>query len=378
MGRGLRLFSVRGIDIRVHVTFPLILVWASLQFGLLRGQGWEGALFGVIVTSLLFAIVVLHELGHSLAAQRYGVPVKQIVLLPIGGLAQLARMPEEPLQEFVIAVAGPLVNFGLAAVMFLLRLLADPGGGLATSMWALLGGDGLSLGAVFNYLFVANLGLGFFNLIPAFPMDGGRILRALLATRFSYLRATAVAVTVGQVLAWGMGLWGLLGGGFFMLFIAFFVYASATQEGRLVRARGVLGDLRVENTYSRQAHTVRPEAPLQQVVHLMLRGFQSDFPVCDGERLVGLLTRDGLIEAWARCGLEGQVGDAILADVTPVAPEEPLHTVRQRLAEAGLNALPVVREGRFLGLITREDVEEIYRLVARRPELAAAGNTGRL
>jgi Zn-dependent protease/CBS domain-containing protein len=374
----LRLFSVRGIDIRLHVTFPLILVWASLQFGLLRGQGWEGALFGVVVTSLLFGIVLLHELGHSLAAQRYGVPVKQIVLLPIGGLAQLARMPEEPFQEFVIAIAGPLVNFGLAAGMLLVRSLVDLGGGPVTSLWALLGREGLSLASVFNYLFVANLGLGFFNLLPAFPMDGGRILRALLATRLSYVRATGIAVAVGQLMAWGMGLWGLLGGGFFMLFIAFFVYASATQEGRLVRARGMLGGLKVENSYSRQAHTVRPETPLQQVVHLMLRGLQSDFPVYDGERLVGLLTRDGLIEAWARSGLEGRVGDAALANVTPVAPEEPLHTVRQRLAEAGLNALPVVREGRFLGLITREDVEEIYRLVARRPELAAAGNTGRL
>ena len=117
MGSSFRLFRVRGIDIRIHATFPLILVWSALQFGLLSEQGLSGAAFGVVATLLLFAIVVLHELGHSIAAQRYGVPVKQIVLLPIGGVAQLERIPEKPVEEFVIAIAGPMVNFGLAIVL---------------------------------------------------------------------------------------------------------------------------------------------------------------------------------------------------------------------------------------------------------------------
>jgi Zn-dependent protease len=222
------LFSVRGINIRVHITFPLILVWAAIQFGALTRQGVSGAVFGIIVTLLLFAIVVLHELGHSIAAQNYGVPVKQIVLLPIGGVAQLARIPEEPVQEFVIAIAGPLVNFGLAILMFIAGLVVGIDGVLSNpfSIARLMGE--ISPNAIFAYVFASNLFLGIFNLIPAFPMDGGRVLRALLATRLNYASATRIAVVIGQSLAWLFGLWGFLNGGFFLILIAVFIYMGAS------------------------------------------------------------------------------------------------------------------------------------------------------
>jgi stage IV sporulation protein FB len=367
-----RLFSVRGIAIRVHITFPLILVWAAIQFGLLTRQGAAGAVFGIIVILLLFAIVVLHELGHSVAAQGYGVPVKQIVLLPIGGVAQLARFPEEPIQEFIIAIAGPLVNFGLAIVLFVAGVLFGLGNPLEDPLAITRVLGQLNPSAIFTYVFASNLFLGIFNLIPAFPMDGGRVLRALLAARMDYARATRIAVTVGQAMAWLLGLWGFLNGGFFLILIAVFIYMGASQEGQLVQTRHVLGDLKVAQAYSRQARALRPESPLREAVDLTLSTFQADFPVCDGDRLVGFLSHNRLVDALNRHGPEVPIGNVMSSEVSPVSAEEELIAVQRRLSENNLDAAPVVDGDRFLGLITMRDINEIYRLVSSQPDLAPA------
>jgi Zn-dependent protease/CBS domain-containing protein len=369
MGSSIHLFSVRGIDIRMHITFPLILVWGALQFGLLAGQGLTGALFGIVVTIILFAIVVLHELGHSFAALHYGVPVKQIVLLPIGGVAQLERIPEKPIQEFVIAAAGPLVNFGLAGILALAGFLLDlplPIRGLSSVINALSQG---SFSAVFGYVFISNLFLAIFNLLPAFPMDGGRVLRAMLASRLDYVRATTISVTVGQALAWLMGLYGFLNGGFFFILIAFFIYAGASQEGRMIQIRSVLRGLTVGQAYSRDVAHLSPGSSLREAVNLTLNSFQSDFPVCDGEQLVGLLTHSRLVETLNKLGPDGLVGQIMETDFQPAQVEEELFTLQQKLAEEQRDALPVVERGRFLGLITNRDINEVYRLASSRPEL---------
>ncbi len=248
MGNSIRLITVGGIDIRVHITFPLILIFAILQFGVLSGQGVSGAIFGIVVILLLFAIVVLHELGHSVAAQHYDVSV-----------TQLQRIPENPVQELVIAIAGPLVNVGIAIILYLAHLVFGIGGVSAGDTMGLLLGVGRGgINAAFNYVFAANLFLALFNLVPAFPLDGGRVLRALLATRLDYGRATAIAVNIGQTLAWQL--------------------------------RRVLGNLTVDRAYSRQARTLSPQSTLQEAIDLTLTTFQSEFPVRDGEQLVGLLT----------------------------------------------------------------------------------------
>lgn len=366
------LFSVRGINIRVHITFPLILVWAAIQFGVLTRQGATGAAFGIIVTLLLFAIVILHELGHSIAAQNYGVPVKQIVLLPIGGVAQLARIPEEPAQEFVIAIAGPFVNFGLAIVMFIAGLAAGVDSVLSNPLRiaGLLGE--VSPNAIFTYVFASNLFLGVFNLIPAFPMDGGRVLRALLATRLNYARATRIAVVIGQSMAWLLGLWGFLNGGFFLILIAVFIYMGASQEGQLVQLRNVLGGLKVKQAYSPKARFLDPQASLREAVNLTLSSFQADFPICDGDQLVGFLTHSQLVDALNRYGPEVSIGKVMSRSITPVSPDDELLAVQQRLSENNLDAAPVVEAGRFLGLITSRDINELYRLVSSQPNLVPA------
>lgn len=360
------LFTVRGISIKMHITFPLILIWGAIQFGFLSDQGWSGAIFGVIVTLLLFAIVVLHELGHSFAAQYYNIPVQQIVLLPIGGVAQLGRIPEKPGQELVIAIAGPLVNFVLAAVMFVVALPFGQTIGLADIADNL---GQLTVGAIFSYTYISNLFLGLFNLLPAFPMDGGRVLRALLATQMHYARATIIAVSIGQGLAWLLGLWGFLGGGFFMILIAIFIYMGANHERQLAQLRYVLEGLTVEQAYSREARTLSPQATLREAIDLTLSSLQADFPVCADRQLVGLLTHSRLLEALNQHPYETPVEQIMLTDIQPVSPDEEIFAVQQRLVENNLDALPVAENGQFAGLITSRDISELYRLVSNQPNL---------
>lgn len=372
MGNSIKLISVKGIDIKVHVTFPLILVWAAIQFGLFSRLGLRGAIFGIVVTTILFIIVVLHELGHSVAALRYGVPVKEIVLLPIGGVAQLARLPEKPLEEFVIAIAGPAVNFGLAILLGIFALVSGVDLGVENLLQAFSRIAGADMQSVFGYVFVSNLFLALFNLIPAFPMDGGRIFRALLATQMDYARATSIAVKLGQGIAWLMALWGLLGGGFFIIVIAIFILVGASQEGQLVQLKKLFDGLSVEQAFSRRVASLSPRSTLREAVELTLSSFQSDFPVCEDELLVGLLTQSKLIESLNRMSPETPVGQVMEKDVLPVQPEDGLFQVQQRLVELSLDALPVVDQGMFLGLITSRDLNEAYRLLSKRPNLLTA------
>jgi Zn-dependent protease len=220
----LRIACVAGIGIHVHATFPLLLIWAAVT-NYLQRRWWADAVFAVAFVLILFGIIVLHELGHALAARRYGIPTRDITLLPIGGVARLDRIPEIPRQELVIAIAGPAVNVVLALLFFILA-------GGSQRLGRLLDFN-LGLRGLFMNLMLVNLLLTAFNLTPAFPMDGGRILRALLAMRLSYLRATEIAVRVGQVFALIFMVLGYYNP--FLIVIAFFVWVGATRERALVR-----------------------------------------------------------------------------------------------------------------------------------------------
>jgi stage IV sporulation protein FB len=364
MNNSIKLFKIRGIDIKMHFTFPLILVWGALSFGLFRNGGWEGAIYGILVISLVFVIVILHELGHSIAALHYNVPVKQIILLPIGGVAQLEDIPEEPQKEFVITAAGPLVNFIIAGIL----ILAAPLLGQTISAANLLGisstlGE-LSISSIFVYIFTTNIFIGLFNLIPAYPMDGGRILRALLATRLSYVQATSVAVVIGQMLSWGFGLLGFLNGNFFLIILAFFIYTGAGQEGRLVQVRNVLGDLRVEQAYSRGVRSINLNEPLETALTFTLNSFQSSFPICDEGKLVGMLPYQKLVESLEKKALGTPIREVMQTGIKPVSPRDKLIDVQIRMSSQRVDALPVVNKDSedFLGMITSQDLNEAYRL----------------
>lgn len=363
MNGSLKLFSVRGIDIRVHFTFPLILLWAAFQFGVLGGAGLSGALFGVVVIILLFGLVTLHELGHSFAALHYGVPVERIVLLPIGGVAQLRHMPDEPKQEFVIALAGPAVNvilavlLGAAAVLFGLPI-TNP----------LTSGISLTFSAIFSYIFFYNAVLFIFNMIPAFPMDGGRVLRSALAMRLDYGRATNIAVTLGRGLAILFGLYGLFNGGFFTVLIAIFIYSGATQEGRMVQFRQRLRGYTVQQAYSNRVPILQPADSLREAATLTARGI-TDFPVSHFGEYVGFLSNDRLMAALQEDGPDQTVSSVMNKDIQPVSLTADLFDVQQRLNNEKLRALPVVEYGRIVGIISGQHIRQMLRMAAMQPDL---------
>lgn len=372
----IKLLRVGGIPIRMHITFPLILIVAAFQFGLGQADWMMGAAFGVVATLILFVGVVLHELAHSLVAIRFGSEVKEIVLLPLGGVARMESMPEEPREEFLMALAGPVTSGLIGLILLGVMIIAFPSTWL--NVW-LSAGQAMALTGqpswshLLPYLVTANLFLAGFNLIPAFPMDGGRVLRALLASVMSYGRATAVAVTIGQGLAWLIGLIGLLDRNIVLMLIALFVYVGASQEGRMVQVKVALAGLRVEQAFSRHAKSLRPDDLLGRAVDLTLEGFQSDFPVCEEQQLVGMLTAEDVLVGLKEHGGDVPVRQVMREDFPVAQPDDDLFEIQQRMDQSGLDAVPVVEEGAFLGLLTSQDVQEVYRVVSTSPEILRAG-----
>ncbi len=353
MGSSFKLFSIRGIDVRIHITFPLILIWAGLQYGLRTGT-LESALFGVIGFAFLFVLVTLHELGHSFAAQYYDVPVKQIILSPLGGLAQLSEIPEKPIQEFVIAVAGPAVNVAIFLLMGGAALAA--GFDLGNSFAAVTGFAGFSVGSLFAFVFVYNIVLALFNLIPAFPLDGGRIFRSLLAFKLDYVRATAIASTVGQVAAILLGIYGIMNGAIFTIFIAVFIFTAGRQEAKMVKVRSLLRSIKVSQVFSRSVYVLRPESTVQQATNMVIFGNQRNFAVVDGEWLIGFVPHEDLVKAMRTAAPHSFINSVMRQDIEPVSPDDELFDVARRMEVLGVEALPVATDGRFLGQITRKQI----------------------
>ena len=372
MSWSVKMFRVKGIDVKVHLTFLLILAWAAYRWGISDGKGLEGALFGVVVTLLLFVAVTLHELGHSFQALRFGIPVKDITLWPFGGLAQIERIPEDPKQELRIALGGPVVNVVIAAVLIGLSSILRVQGWMSVDRLYQALGD-VSWEGLLAYLVTANLTLAIFNLLPAFPMDGGRVLRAFLAMRIDHRRATRLAVGIGQALAWAIGLWGFVSGSYTLIFIAIFVYLAAGQEGRTVEVKGILGETRVGQAMSREVTVLNASDPLSRAAELTLGTMQADFPVVEDGRLVGLLTSQDLLSGLRQGGADQTVGQAMHRKPMTVSPQDLLFEVQQQMSRARLSAVPVVEGDRVVGLLTTADVNEIYRLLSVEPTLAATG-----
>jgi Zn-dependent protease/CBS domain-containing protein len=369
MSWSISLFKVRGIAVKVHLTFVLILAWAAYHWGVDLGGGATGALFGIVVTLLLFVCVTLHELAHSFTAMHYGITVRDITLLPIGGLARMEKMPEKPEQELKMSLAGPLTNIVIALLLILIllpfKIHAAVGLGELFSMLGAVSWYGLAA-----YLVTANLALGIFNLLPAFPMDGGRVLRAFLAMRMDHARATAWAVSIGQGLAWLLGLFGVLSGNWTLTIIAIFVYMGAGQEGRAVEVRNVLQAMQVRQAATTELHSLPPQATLAQAMEIVLKTFQTDFPILENDRLVGLLTESDLFAALQKQDMELPVSRFMHTQFPTARPNESLAAAQERMGETRLRALPVLEQERFIGLLTSEDINQAYRLLTVNPEFA--------
>jgi Zn-dependent protease/CBS domain-containing protein len=341
-----------GIDVYVHATFVLLMSWVVFG-GWFGGADLEKTLAGAGFMLLLFGCIVLHELGHALAARKFGIQTRDITLLPIGGVARLERMPEDPRQELWVAVAGPAVNLVIAFVLFLwLRFI-----GLTPSEASL---DSGSLPA---RLLAANVSLVLFNLLPAFPMDGGRVLRALLALRMEYTRATQIAATIGQGMALLFGFIGLFMNPF-LLFIALFVWIGASQEAGTVEMKSALGGIPVGRAMVTDFHALDAGDPLSRAVDLVLTGSQVDFPVLRNGQLAGVLTRSALLIALGQRDTQERVGEIMERDFHVVDANEMLETALRRLQDFRCHTIPVLQRGRLAGLVTMDNLGEFLAIQA--------------
>jgi Zn-dependent protease len=340
--------TFQGITLYVHATMLLLLGWI-LFARVVAGAGAASTLAGLGFIALLFLCVLLHEIGHALAAQRFGIGTRDITLYPVGGIARLQRIPREPRQELLIALAGPLVNGVIAAAIWV---------GLRASHALIQMGGLQPVGNdLLTSLLAANLILAVFNLLPAFPMDGGRALRAFLAERMEYGRATHVAARIGQGMAFGFGMLGLLLQPL-LLFVALFVYIGATEEAETVETELAFQGVPVRDAMTTRFATLTPSDPLSRAVEQLLAGFQHDFPIVEENHMVGLLTRSALIAALSERGPQTPV--RWVAEPAPAAgaPTDSLESTFQRMRESEAQTLPIEDRGRLVGLVTLENLGE--------------------
>lgn len=339
-----------GIAVQIHLTFFVLLVWVALS-AYLPERSIGAAAASLVFLLLVFASVVLHELGHALVARRFGIPTRDITLLPIGGVARLEKMPEEPRQELAVAIAGPIVSLLLAVIA----------GGLASTLGRLQlpahpEMPGLTL---LGQLAVVNASIAAFNLLPAFPMDGGRVLRAVLAMRMDPTRATRIAARIGQALALALGLVGLFVSPL-LAFIALFVWVGASHENQLAQLEAALEGIPVAQAMNREIHVLAPSQPLTDAVDLVLRGSQQDFPVVAANRVVGVLGHDALLTALATGGTSTRVQDVMTTEFATVHPRDMLTMAHRKLGECGCRSLPVVDDvGRPIGMVGLGSIGEL-------------------
>jgi Zn-dependent protease/CBS domain-containing protein len=348
--------TLLGIPIRVHVTFLALLVWfATMAAAQSRDVRAELAfVLGV------FACVVLHELGHAAMAKRFGVKTREIVLYPIGGVARLERIPGG-VAELLIALAGPLVNVVLATLLAI--LLAAEGFPLGLSIAFPWEGAGLV-----PKLLWANVMLVLFNMIPAFPMDGGRVLRGLLSISLGQDRATRIAAIVGQSFATLFVVMGLWTAQLLLVFIGVFVFLGATQEAAYQRGRSAVAGRVVKDAMISRFEVLRPQDSLGRAAELLLATHQHDFPVLDAwDRVAGILPRVRLLEALARAGSAAPVLDVMQRDPVVVAPDTPLDAVLPHVQADPARPLLVVEGGKLVGMLTLENLSEFIVIAQRLP-----------
>jgi len=355
---------VSGIDVRVHVTFALAVIYFALSLG--APHGLPGLVCGGLLVGSLLAGLALHELGHTLVAQRLGVTIQEILLLPIGGVARHADEPRRAHHELLIALSGPLVNLvlalGLLLVLDQFRVPLDPGDALAVAAPSVLG--------VLRALFWANALLSLFNLLPALPMDGGRVFRALLSLSLGRTRATQVAAAVGQVIAIVLLSIAFKKDWAPLALVAMFVFVGAAQERAAVRAAELLSELRAGEVCDPNAVVFAPEDQVGHVLDTLVRSAQAHFAVFYGKELVGTIGREHVLVSAPRVGLEAPLSSLMRRELFAVDAGTPLDEVRRRLLELAGRPVVVRSMGGYAGVLGFEDLQRIT-LVAER--LAQAG-----
>jgi Zn-dependent protease len=347
-----KIARIAGIDVYVHATFLFLIYLAGISYWNEQGT-LDAVIAGVGFILALFGCVVLHEYGHALTARRYGIRTRSITLFPIGGIASLERLPEDPRQEIHVAIAGPVVNFAIALLLYVYLDLR----GIDISA------EELSVtGAPFLYrLMWVNLFIGGFNLLPAFPMDGGRILRATLALRMDHAQATQKAASVGQFLAIGMGMLGIMYNPF-LLFIAIFIWFGASMENTAEQVKTILSHASARQAMLSEFHSLSPEDTLAKAVELTLSGSQKDFPVGYHNQLNKVLHHSDLIRGLQEKGQYARIADLQLEDILSADVHEPLGKLLDRMQGSTAQLICVSDAGKVVGLLNLEHILELVRI----------------
>jgi Zn-dependent protease len=358
----LQVGQLAGTVVYVHATFFVLLAWIGVAGGLEKGSLAAGA-EAVAFTTTLFACVVLHEFGHVFMARRFGIRTRDILLFPFGGVSRLERIPEVPSQEFLIALAGPAVSVGIAVALFALLEIQ----GSAPQLEEFAGDVSFA-----ERLMLINAGLAAFNLLPAFPMDGGRVLRALLAVRLDYVRATELAARTGQGIAVLFALVGALMPNPMLVIIALFVWIGAAGEVGLAQLKRALRGMTVDTAMRTEFAKLAPGDALGQVAEMAIRYSQSDFPVLQDGQVVGVLTGRDLAR-WLADRVQRSVDDVMHRRFETIGESEPIEAAFDRLQQDPDKALLVIDHGRLVGLVGLPEIAHLLRLrpavVALRPDV---------
>jgi len=339
-----------GVPIRLHFTFVLLLV-----FLIVAGLGGSQSIgYSALYLIALFASVLLHELGHAWVSSRYGIRTIEVVMFPIGGVSRMERDPK-PQEELWIALAGPMVNLVLAFALFALLYYRHAIVGLNE----LLRPTDTNL---IERIAFGNLILALFNFIPAFPMDGGRVLRSILARFKPENEATRIAAWAGRMLAISMGLYGLLATHFLLVFVAFFVYLGAAQESAAAMGRSLTAGMPVRAAMVTEFHTLSHGSTIRDAANLLLATSQQDFPVVHGDQVLGLLGRNALLRALAHDGPEAYVGGAMDREPLKLFADQQLADVLPQMAQTGICALVMDPSDHLVGLLSAENLSQFLLL----------------
>ncbi|MGZ7116592.1 MAG: CBS domain-containing protein [Methanobacterium sp.] len=356
MKSSFKIFSISGIPVELHISFLLLIVFIFVLafLGIVT-------LYLAFIIILLFVTVVIHEFSHSYMAKRYGVPVERIILLPIGGVSAMGEIPKDPGQELKIAVAGPLTNI-IIAIFCLIGLFITGGiGTLSVSSFFLTNAPTADINLFLSNFLGINLLLGLFNLLPAFPMDGGRVLRAFLARNMTYIKATKTAATIGKQLAILMAIFGI----FFnpiLILIAIFIYIGADQEYKSIMVSSSLAGLTVKDIMSRDVVTLNPETTVGEALNIMFRQRHMGYPVMDGENLVGIITFDD-ISPIPENKRSIPVKDIMSKELILASPDEPVFNSFEKISRNKIGRLPVSENGKLVGIISKTDIMKALKMM---------------
>jgi Zn-dependent protease len=364
--KSLTIGRIQGIDIKLHPSFLLIALWVVYHWGFRQNSGIGGTIYGLFLVLSIFCLVLLHELGHSMMAHEYGLRVRDITLVPFGGIARIEQMPARPRAEAMISVAGPLVNLAIALLLLpLLLMVGLASGSDSLQDFARFGLGDVSLTGFLFYLLLANLTLAVFNLLPAFPMDGGRILRAGVTPIVGRQGATTVAVTIGITLGILIGILGLLSGEYLIVLVMGFVILAALAEGRAVRLEESMRRLRVGQFAVWDRGGVSPDDPIA----MALRQGARDLAVTDNGQLVGMVWRQQLIDAMSHGGLQRKISEVMDRRFVSIGSDRSVHEAQRIMNDTGQWTIPVADAGQYRGLFTVDRLVHVQRhLTSKTPE----------